>query len=83
MMRSHSVVRTRFWWQAGFSAAALVLALVTLISREWIELLTGWDPDRGSGTVEWVIVSVLAVVAVALGAAARREWHRTHPVVTD
>lgn len=69
-------VRSRFWWQAGFSAAALVLALLTLITREWIELLTGWDPDRGSGTLEWVTVAVLGVMGIALGAAARNEWHR-------
>jgi nitrogen fixation/metabolism regulation signal transduction histidine kinase len=83
MMHSRSAVRRRFWLQAGFSAAALVLALITLISREWIELLTGWDPDHGSGTLEWVIVAVLVIVAVALGAVAGREWRREHPVTTD
>lgn len=76
MTHSHPAIRPRFWWQAGFSAAALVLALVTLITREWIELLTGWDPDRGSGTFEWMLVAVLGAVAIALGAAARNEWHR-------
>ncbi|MEU4291755.1 hypothetical protein AB0E63_26305 [Kribbella sp. NPDC026596] len=83
MTQSHPAVRTRFWLQAGFSAAALVLALVTLISREWIELLTGWDPDRGSGTVEWVIVAVLGLIAITLGAAARHEWHRPRAAATD
>jgi nitrogen fixation/metabolism regulation signal transduction histidine kinase len=76
MTQSHLAVRPRFWWQTGFSVVALVLALVTVISREWIELLTGWDPDRGSGTLEWVLVAVLGLVAIALGAAARNEWHR-------
>ncbi|HWD78054.1 MAG TPA: hypothetical protein VG497_04215 [Kribbella sp.] len=76
MTHLHPTVRSRFWWQAGFSAAALVLALLTLITREWIELLTGWDPDRGSGTLEWVTVAVLGVMGIALGAAARNEWHR-------
>lgn len=76
MTQSHPAIRPRFWWQAGFSVAALVLALVTVISREWIELLTGWDPDRGSGTLEWVVVAVLGVIAIAFGAAARHEWHR-------
>ncbi|MFD3401511.1 hypothetical protein ACFWUU_12565 [Kribbella sp. NPDC058693] len=76
MKQSRPAVRPRFWWQAGFSVAALVLALVTVISREWIELLTGWDPDNGSGILEWVIVAVLGVIAIALGAAARHEWQR-------
>lgn len=54
----------------------MVLVLVTLISRDWIERLTGFDPDRGSGTVEWLAVVVLAVSAAALGLGARLEWRR-------
>lgn len=79
-MTSPSAVRTRFWLQAGFSAAGLVLTVVTLISREWIEFLTGWDPDRGSGALEWAIVAVLGLVAIGLGLAARQEWRRPRAV---
>ncbi|MFI5706622.1 hypothetical protein [Kribbella sp. NPDC051620] len=75
-MSSLPAVRTRFWLQSGFSVAALVLAVVTLISREWIELLTGWDPDGGNGAVEWAIVVVLSVAALCFGLAARHEWRR-------
>jgi len=79
-MTSPPAVRARFWLQAGFSAAALVLTVVTLISREWIELLTGWDPDRGNGAVEWTIVAVLGLAAIVLGLAARKEWRRLRAV---
>ena len=75
-MTSKSAVRTRFWVQAGFSAAAWMLAIVTLISREWIEFLTGWDPDRRNGALEWAIVAVLGLVALGFGIAARQEWRR-------
>ncbi|GAA0931257.1 hypothetical protein GCM10009554_15010 [Kribbella koreensis] len=75
-MSSLPAVRTRFWLQSGFSVAALLLAVVTLISREWIELLIGWDPDGGNGALEWAIVAVLSVAALCFGLAARREWCR-------
>jgi hypothetical protein len=71
--------RRRVWLEAGLSAVAAVLAIVTLISREWIELLTGWDPDHGDGSLEWAIVAGLAVVALISGIAARLEWGRAQP----
>jgi hypothetical protein len=79
MMSSLPSVRTRFWLQSGFSAAALILAVVTLISREWIELLTGWDPDGGNGALEWAIVVALSAAALCFGLAAHREWRRPAP----
>jgi protein-S-isoprenylcysteine O-methyltransferase Ste14 len=42
--------------------------------RDWIEILTGWDPDNHSGAVEWIVVVGLLVAAVAMGLAARRHW---------
>jgi hypothetical protein len=59
------------------SAIALLsgsLGLVTIFWRDWIEALTGWDPDHHSGTAEWLIVATLLAVSVAMGLAARRSW---------
>lgn len=50
------------------------LGLVTIFRRDWIEAMTGWDPDRRSGAAEWLIVAVLLAVAAAAGMAARRSW---------
>jgi hypothetical protein len=50
------------------------LGLVTVFWRDWIEILTGWDPDHHSGTAEWLIVAVLLVAAAVSGMAARRSW---------
>ena len=59
------------------SVIALVagpLGVVTIFWRDWIEFLTGWDPDHHNGTAEWFIVVTLLAVAAAAGLAARRNW---------
>jgi hypothetical protein len=68
-----------FWTEVGLSGAAAALALLTLITREWIEVLTGWDPDHGSGSLEWAIAVGLAVVALIFAVLARVEFRRAHP----
>jgi len=72
-------LRVRFFAECAAGGAAAALALLTLISREWIEALFRVDPDAGSGALEWLVVAVLAVVAVACAGAAQREWRRTIP----
>ena len=51
-----------------------ILGILTIFWHDWIEALTGWDPDQHSGSVEWAVVVVLLVVAVAVGLVARRHW---------
>jgi hypothetical protein len=66
----------RFWFETITGAIGLVLFIVTLISREWIEELTGWDPDNGSGSLEILIaVGLLAIAAISFFAA-RRDYRR-------
>lgn len=72
--------RIRFWIEVGLAVVAAALALLTLITREWIELLFGVDPDAGSGAFEWAIVVGLAVAAVALAFVAR--WERKRHIAT-
>jgi len=68
--------RTRFRIEALAACAAALLAAVTLVWRDWIELVFRVDPDHGNGSVEWAAVGVLALVALALAVAARRELLR-------
>jgi hypothetical protein len=55
---------------AAFLAAATIL---TAVWPDWIEGLFGVDPDGGNGTVEWLIVAVLAVATLVVAAIARRD----------
>jgi hypothetical protein len=70
MNRQLAPMRARFWAEAGLSAIAALLAVVTTVVPDWIELLTGADPDYGSGSAEWSIVVLLALASAALAAMA-------------
>jgi hypothetical protein len=51
-----------------------ILGILTIFWHDWIEALTGWDPDHHNGGLEWIVVAGLLVIAVALGLAARHHW---------
>jgi hypothetical protein len=82
-MTANPNVRARFWWEAGLGVVTAGLAVITLISHEWVEVVFRVDPDRGSGLLEWAVVVALAVATVACGILARAEWRRADPAHSD
>jgi hypothetical protein len=55
--------------------SALTLA-ATLVWPDWIERLTGLDPDGGNGAIEWEFVFALVVVTLAAFGLAWRDLRR-------
>jgi tetrahydromethanopterin S-methyltransferase subunit E len=74
-------LRLWFYPEAILGLITGVLFVVTLFSREWIELVFRVDPDQGSGALEWAVVIGLAVVTVVMAFLARYEWRRASSVV--
>lgn len=69
-----SGLRYRFWLEFIFGSASGILAIITLFWHDWIEVVFGTDPDSGNGSAEWLVVSGLLLISVALAAGARHEW---------
>jgi hypothetical protein len=68
--------RRLFWVEVALAAFTGLLALITPIFPDWIELVSGWDPDQHDGSVEWMIVVGLFVVTIVMVALATIEWRR-------
>jgi hypothetical protein len=69
-----------FWIEAVLCGIGAFFAILTIVQHDWIETLFGVDPDQGNGSVEWIVVVALLVIAAGAGALAGREWRRAHVV---
>jgi undecaprenyl pyrophosphate phosphatase UppP len=67
-----------FWIEAGLAAATGILAVVSIFWQDWIEVLTGFDPDAHDGSVEWMTVIALAIVCAVFSTAAQAERRRAN-----
>jgi hypothetical protein len=70
----------RFWTLAGLTFASALLLVMTLVWKEWIELIFRVDPDHGNGVAEWLIVALTGAATVIFAVSARIEWRRTETV---
>ena len=72
-------VRFRFWVEVTLGTLTGLLFVVTLVSREWIEAVSGVDPDGRDGSLEVAVLASLLVATVVFSVSARAEWRRTVP----
>lgn len=73
------MLRRRFWAEVVTAIATVGLALLTMLSGDWIELFFGVDPDHSSGSFEWLIVAVSFAMSAGSFLLARYEWRRASP----
>jgi hypothetical protein len=71
-----SNVRPLFWIETALAGFCGCLAVLTIFWQDWIEALTGYDPDQHDGSVEWLVVIALFLICSVLVLAARAEWSR-------
>jgi hypothetical protein len=68
--------RARFWIELALAALSACLFVATVVMPDWIEVVFGIDPDRGSGALE-VLISVVSLTAtISFGVLARLEHRR-------
>ena len=72
----------RFWLEIGLGSVTGLLALITPIFPDWIEFVSGWDPDQHNGSFEWLILVGLLIVTVAMISLAAIEWGRAPVVIS-
>jgi hypothetical protein len=66
--------KVRAQLEAIVALCAGILGILTIFWHDWIEALTGWDPDHHNGSVEWIVVIGLVALSAAMGLVARRHW---------
>ena len=69
-----SGLRHRFWLESVLALITGAAAVITLFWHDWIEALTGWDPDHHTGSTEWAIVAALLIAAIAMGFVTHYHW---------
>ena len=72
-----------FWVETLFAFVTALLALITLLRKDWIEQIFHVDPDLHSGSSEWQLIIGLCMVATLLAALALRNWRNAYQIDRD
>lgn len=71
--------QTRFRTELALAIASGALFVLTLITREWVEMIFRVKPDGGSGAFEWALAVGLLVLTVVFSVLARADYKRLQP----
>lgn len=75
-------LRWHFWLETAMAIATSIVFVITLVQRDWIEIVFGVDPDQGNGSLEWLIVGALLVASITLFTLASHEWGRARAAIS-
>jgi hypothetical protein len=67
-MASNRPGRLRIGIEVLLFLVSAALFIATLVEPEWIEMLTGLEPDEGSGSLELAIAAATGLAAVGFAA---------------
>ena len=77
-----NALRRRFWLETAMAIVTSILFVITLVQRDWIEIVFSVDPDNRNGTLEWLIIGALLVVTITLFTLASYEWRRARAAIS-
>ncbi len=77
-----NALRRRFWLETAMVIVTSILFVITLVQRDWIEVVFGVDPDNRNGALEWLIVGALLAVTITLFTLASYEWRRARASIS-
>jgi apolipoprotein N-acyltransferase len=69
-------LRIFFYLEAMAALIGVALLALTLVWRNWIEIVFGVDPDRNSGLAELAVIALCVAIALACSLGAGWEWRR-------
>jgi hypothetical protein len=68
--------RSVVWIEVVLASIIALLAIVSVLWRDWVERVFGIDPDHHSGFTEWELVVALSLAATLVATLAGRDWYR-------
>ncbi|MHB8660236.1 MAG: ABC transporter permease [Solirubrobacteraceae bacterium] len=64
------------WFETCAAILSGSLMILTVLWRDWVEVLFGVDPDHHSGSLEWFLLVGSISATALLAVAARHEWNQ-------